>query len=73
MVFHISYQIGSSFAPMVTGAAVMHIAERALNRIGPRAVGRQKQQPHARVGGQPLCDSLGLMDLIVIHNDAVLR
>jgi hypothetical protein len=69
MVLHISEQIGSSAASMVAGAAVMHIAERTLNGIGPRAGGRQQQQPHARVSGQPWRDSFGLMDFIVIHND----
>ena len=63
MVFHIGYQIGSPFAPMVPRAAVMPIAKGALNGVGARTVGRQKEQPHPRVGDQALLDSLGRMDL----------
>ena len=69
MVFHIGYQTGSPFTPMVPQAAVMPIANGALNGVGPRTVGRQKEQPHPRVGGQALLSSLGRMDLIVIHDD----
>jgi hypothetical protein len=53
---------------MVTRAAVMHIAERALNRVGAGAVGRQQEQRHPRVSGQPLLHGLRLVDIVVIDD-----
>jgi hypothetical protein len=69
MVFHVGHQIGSSFALMIAGTAVMHVAERALNRVRAGTVGRQQEQGKPWVGSQPLLNSPGLMDLIVIHDD----
>ena len=63
MVFHIGYEIGEAIPLMIAGAAVMHIAKGALDRVGLGTVGRHKEQRHPRVSGQPLLHGLGLMDL----------
>jgi len=69
MVFHIGHQIGSPLAQMIAGTAVMHLTERALNRVRAGTVGRQQEQGHARVGSQPWLTSPGFMDRKVIHDD----
>ena len=69
MFFHIRHQIQQAFALGIAGAPIMHIAERALKGVGPGTGGRPKQSRNARVGSQPWLDSLGCMDLRVIHDD----
>src|SRR5262245_33547450 len=69
MVLHIGHQIREALTLMMTGAAIRHIAERALDRVGTRAIGRQPEQGHPRVTGEPLVNGLGLMNFIVIDHD----
>jgi len=68
MVFHIRHQISQALAAMVAGAAIMHIAKGALDRVGARAIGRSEEKSEPRVHSQPWLDSFRLMDLIVIHH-----
>jgi hypothetical protein len=46
----------------------MHIADRPLNQVVLGIVGRQKEQRHPGVGGQPLLDGFGFMGSIVIDD-----
>jgi hypothetical protein len=69
MRFNLHHQIPQAFTRMIAGAHVMHIAKGALDGVGPRIVGRQKQQGEAWALSQPGVDGLCLMALIVIHHD----
>lgn len=61
-------QIWSPLTPMVAGATVMPIAERAFARGRARAVGRPKAPGPPRVGGSPWLPRLGCTALMVIDH-----
>ena len=53
---------------MVARHFVVRVAEEALDRIGFGAIGRQKHQLDARMGGQPWLDGLRLVNFVVVHH-----
>jgi hypothetical protein len=70
MIVHSGDQIWSAVAPLMTGAAVMDVADRARHRVGAGTVGRDNTPPHPRVGGQPRLDRVGWLARSVLHDHA---
>ena len=69
MLFDILDEVPHAFTGVVPGTFIVDIAKSPLNRIGIRAIGWQIQHCEARMGGQPLLDFGGLVDLGVVGDD----
>jgi hypothetical protein len=72
VLLDVLHQIAETFPFMVPCALVVPIAERPLNRVGPRTVRRQPEQRKTWMTGSPLLDGFRFMDTVVIcdHIDA---
>src|SRR5215475_7562406 len=69
MFFHVHDQSSQALSSMVARAFVVNIAENALDRIGPRAIGRQPSQFETRMLFQPAVNRLRFMNLVIVTDD----
>src|SRR5713101_1907571 len=69
MLLDVLHQMPHPLARMVTSTLVMDIPKGPLKRICSRAVGRQEEQFDARMGGEPLFDLQGAVNLGVVRYD----
>src|ERR1044071_4165808 len=68
MPLDVLHQITEAFPLMIPCALIMHIAERPFNGIGPRAICWQPEQGKSWLVCQPLLNSFGFMDAIIIDH-----
>ena len=59
----VRHQVPHALARVVAGALIMAIAKGPLNRIGPRAVGGQREELEAGMGHPPFLALPGMVNL----------
>src|SRR6266446_9588168 len=69
MLLDVLHHLAPTVPFVVPGPLVVDIAQRPLNRLGPRTVRRQPEQRNTRVAGPPLLDGFRLMHTVVLHHD----